>query len=967
VPGLVDKDGLPVQVTDPGEAESLLRTGALDLRTDTAVTLVDSAGQVVDADAQNVPTLLEGGYRLATDAEVTGEEERQQYGVGLGNELLTLGESALSGATLGLSDVGARLLSDDYAADLAKRRDYNPTSAMIGEGVGVIGSVLATGGTGALAKGAAAIGTPARLLTGVSEAAAAGLAGRVGAQTVLGKAGANLLGYGLAGAAEGALFGAAKVATDDYLRDHEITAERIITGAGTGAVWGGALGGAMGAGASLLGSGMQRLANIFEASDAERVAARQLDDLTSAEAKAAADANAAVRADADARVAQEVGFRSDDQIVAELTTPPTLTEQQTAWQKLKSLGDEANAEREFKRLQQEKTTELVARGDRLNTAADDLASYTNVSLKPAAFKPLFEQAPPASLQHVGETTANRLGKIRDTLEKAGAATDIYEKGGLRALRAAVEDVDQITGALTGVPRNVDDLTDMYIGVDRLKRRLGRLQDAAGRGTTGDPGAQAVIRDAYEQLRNHLEDTTVFGGGAPLAQREINAAWSRYLDYAGSMSKSFEASDAIQRSASDGFAKVANFDPAKVGSVLSNLGKAENGLREKVWAVGIERKADLLEALGKWYQVPDELQGVVKAAREDASAMVRDMRDLRALNETAERYRDQLQTVKDTPFLGEQAAKLKVTVSKAVGFLSKTDAKAAARAAAESGANVHGQTAVRLATKGEQASEGAAKGLITWLKDSAITAGKRAAKTVRTTADTIVKAGPLMGVSMDLRNPATYERAVQNIGVLQDPKSDERKIIRARANGLRQENPELADALEAHTQRVADFLASKAGTLSATPKPGDPFGNLRKPRHDPAKAAKLARYMDAAQNPGNALKRIAGGDIRREDIETLKTLYPRMYMQVVERVMADLGSVEEMPNYQARLKLGHLLDAPADPSMTPERVAALQQVAMSNAQPNAQAADNGTLAPSNRREPRLSKLYATRSQQVADLK
>jgi hypothetical protein len=93
----------------------------------------------------------------------------------------------------------------------------------------------------------------------------------------------------------------------------------------------------------------------------------------------------------------------------------------------------------------------------------------------------------------------------------------------------------------------------------------------------------------------------------------------------------------------------------------------------------------------------------------------------------------------------------------------------------------------------------------------------------------------------------------------------------------------------------------------------------------------------------------------------------MYMQVVERVMADLGSVEEMPNYQARLKLGHLLDAPADPSMTPERVAALQQVAMSNAQPNAQAADNGTLAPSNRREPRLSKLYATRSQQVADLK
>lgn len=962
---LVDpKTGLPVDVADPAKAEQDLLSGALELRTDVPTALVDPrTGALVDADAPNVQKLLEGGYRLAAASEVAKEDERLKYGVGVGNELAAFGEGGLSGATLGLSDVAAKALDADYAAGLAKRREYNPISAGLGEAAGVIGSMAVTGGA------AGAIGAPARGVMRLGQGIAEGIEGAVGATSVLGKAAQAGLAYGVSGAAEGALYGAAKTATDDYLRDHEITAERIIAGAGTGALWGGALGGAMGAGGSLLGSGAKKLTGLFEHTEAERNAARQLDDVISAEAVANQEARAAAGAETDAQISQQVGFRSDDQITAELVSPSTQTEQMTAWQRLKELGNEADAANKFKRLQQEKTRELVARGNRLNTTADDLASYTNVSLKPETFKPIFEAAPPPSLQKVTDSTVDVMGGLRDRLEAASNAHHLYEKGGLRALKAAVEDVDEIAGKLRAAS-SLDDVTDLYIGADRLKRRLGRLQDAAGRGPSGDQGASHIIRDAYEQLRSHLEDTSVFGSGAPMAQKEINAAWSSYLDYANAMSKKFEAVDGIQRSARDGFVKVANFDPAKIGPVFTNLGKAENELNEQIWTVGLERKADLLEALSKWYKVPDEMKATVATARQDVTSMVRDMRDMRALNETAETYRDQLQTMKDTPFLGEQAAKLRVTVGKAVNFLSKTDAKAAARVAAEAGADVHGQTAVRLATQGEKQASKASDGLISWLKDSALKTGSRANKAIRSTAETIAKAGPLMGVQMELRNPATYEKAIKNIGALQDPNSDERKIIRARTYPLRQSNPPLAQALEQHTQRVADFLASKAGALSASPTAGDPFGSLRKPRHDPAKAAKLARYMDAAQNPGNAMDRLAKGDIRREDVETLKALYPRLYGQVVERVMSELGSVEEMPSYEARLKLGHLLDAPADPSMRPEHVQALQKVAHSNAQPNAAAkenapgADNGTGTPSSRKPPKMAKLYATRTQEVA---
>jgi hypothetical protein len=77
----------------------------------------------------------------------------------------------------------------------------------------------------------------------------------------------------------------------------------------------------------------------------------------------------------------------------------------------------------------------------------------------------------------------------------------------------------------------------------------------------------------------------------------------------------------------------------------------------------------------------------------------------------------------------------------------------------------------------------------------------------------------------------------------------------------------------------------------------------------------------------------------------------------------------MPDYQARLKLGHLLNAPTDPTMQPQRIAALQGIAQSGAAVNAQNKANGpggqVLAPSKRREPQLASLYATRAQQVGN--
>jgi hypothetical protein len=977
------------------------------------VNLVDPTGAIVNADRGDVDGLLSDGYSVASPELVQSELERQQYGEGLGNQAAAFGEGLLSGATVGLSDVAAKAIAPEYAERLAKRREYLPTEAMVGEGVGILGSALLTGGAtaeGALARGAlgaAKVATaPARALIGAGEAVAGASLKALGAeaaQGVLGQALRTGAAYGLSGATEGALFGAAKVATDDFLNDHEITAERIAAGAGTGALWGGVLAGGMGAAGSLASSGAKGVANLFNRSDADRLASQKIDDIlhgtansdASATGAGSADfdvgvgagssADAVTALDVDQKLATQVGFRSDDEIVAEMASGAGDVERQGALAKLKSMGKEADAAKNFERLQQQKTLEFTKLGNSVSKTADDLQEVANVGLKPDAFKPLMELAPP-NYEVLAPSTASKLDDIQNVLKSADGDRHLYQPVGLNGIKRANDAIDAFKDRAferaTKEALDTPEAASAYMAdVDMLKRNLGRIQN----GVKGDPNARAIIKDAYHELMRHLEDASVFGEAATKAQHEINGAWTRYLDYADAMSSDFGLSNSTTRSARDGFEKVAELDPAKVGGMMRSLGRSENSKKEAVWLVGLERKADLLETLAKWYDVPSGMKSAVSTARRDTQAMVSGMRELRALNELSDSYTQQLQTLRDLPFGGETLAKLKINLGKSVSLassaeqqvsaasaassLSRSDARSAGRVAAESGAAAHDQVAVRMATEGERKVEGASRGVLAWVAATGKAAATKTARAARATAETIAAAGPLMGVDMVLSKPETYERAVRNIAAMRDPQSDERRTVRARVYGLRQSNPMLADAIEAHTQRVADFLAEKAGEVSVTPKAGDPFGGLRKPRHSAEKAAKLARYIDAAQNPSHALDRISKGDITREDVEVLQTLYPRLYQRVVTNVLSRMGDVDKLPSYEQRLKLGHLLNAPADPSMIPERAAALQELARSGAQPAAQnAADSvgqPVLAPSDRRAPsKLSGMYSTQADRYA---
>jgi hypothetical protein len=1010
-----------------------------------AVNLVDErTGEVVNVDEADLPS-IGAGYRAATPEEVAADLQRQQYGEGFGNEAAAFGEGILSGATIGLSDVAAKAIAPEYAEGLAARREYNPTAAGVGEGVGVLGATLLSGGAGGAAsagargaglaaRGARVLSAPARALVGLGEAATAGTGRLLGAEAATGVLGGALreaAAMGVGGAAEGALFGAAKAVTDDYLNDHEITAERIAMGAGDGMWMGGGLGAGLGLAGGVVGRGAKKVRDAFTRSDADREATRVLEEAVDAtpgatgelgatgEATTAASAGsgAATSAEAEAagatlsadqRILQQVGYKSDDSLMAELTVP-TNPERVTAMERVRGLAEQADAAKRFGQLKTDKTNDVVRKIEEFRRIEDQLETYINKGHKKDAVKAAIETAPPEWSDAHFDRVLSSVDESRTRLSKMREDTYALDPTQHAALKDAVDMANELEARLKGFtgrkvqPQQgplspsapaarydaeaVAEIQDLH---DKFKGALGRASRKAGNASPSHINAgEAALRREFMGHRALLEDETLYGKGATELQRVTNAAESEAILYQRAWDEQFGLADTRQTKRAgvdmegksfDGvqsFDKVSEASHPKIRNLMETVG--DDPQAERTFALGLQRQADKIKTKADFYAMPPEMRAQALRAKALADEIVGSVRDVKATRQMAEEYAVAVNELRDIPLYGEQLAKLKIAFGRSANLIAKSDVatslgatggKASARAGASSGAQSAASQAIRNGMKSEGAIVRTAQGVGKWLRkagDTATRVGERAAYAGRRVA----KAGPLLGVSVSSSNPGSAEALIRNIGALQNPQSDERRAARLSRLELRQTNPRLAQALEDHTQRVADFLADKAGDLSVGPRPGDPFGQHRKPRHSPAKIDKMARYVDAATNPAGALDRIAAGNVTREDVEVLQALYPRMYRRVRDEVLQHVSTAEELPSYEARLKLGILVGAPTDPSMRPAMVQALQNVARSGAgakadpQQQQQPAQQGplsepTLSPSARREPKLGKLYASQT-------
>ena len=178
------------------------------------------------------------GFRVVDETEATEIKTRREAQSGTGM-VTGLAEAGARGLSLGLSDVALTELGVD-AAGMEARRENLGTLGTGAEIVGAVAPSLVSGGAGA-------VGTAARLTpAGLAARGGASLGRGVSAALGGGRA-AGLAGLSAAGAVEGALQGAGQVLSEDALGDRELSAERMLAGAGRGAALGGLIGGGVGA------------------------------------------------------------------------------------------------------------------------------------------------------------------------------------------------------------------------------------------------------------------------------------------------------------------------------------------------------------------------------------------------------------------------------------------------------------------------------------------------------------------------------------------------------------------------------------------------------------------------------------------------------------------------------------------------------------------------------------------------
>jgi hypothetical protein len=210
-----------------GETEEVTEERLRQVATDPnfRAIVVSERGEVGTVPVSHLTTggVLGAGMQLATGAQV--EEQRT--------------DPAL--VALGATPEGIR-----------ERQERNEVISTAGEAVGILGSVLATGGAAGAAQvgGRGVVAGAGRLGLGALRATPAALVARGGrvveqglAASTGGGLGARIAAGVTAGAGEGALWGAGHAVSEAAIQDHDLTAERLLAHVKTGSMLGGAAGG----------------------------------------------------------------------------------------------------------------------------------------------------------------------------------------------------------------------------------------------------------------------------------------------------------------------------------------------------------------------------------------------------------------------------------------------------------------------------------------------------------------------------------------------------------------------------------------------------------------------------------------------------------------------------------------------------------------------------------------------------
>jgi hypothetical protein len=853
-------------------------------------------------------------------ARLEQEALQAEHG-GLGSQALAGLEGFGRGVTLGLSDVAAEgasglaaalggpdveraagpgldaPLSDENVftlaykqarADIQARREANPVTAGLSEVVGAVAPTLLSGGGTALARVAGA--APANLVNRAGLAAAGRVAGA--APGILRAAGAGLVG----GAVEGGLAAGALAASEvvpEVIQDPGLAAEHILTATSEGALIGGVFGGILGGSARALSRGGQALDDVgdklatkpVQEGAAEVVPPQSLEDF-------------------------DLSLRAVEERPA-VTVANDLAMQDVRGKYAKAVEQRQAFEGKFADAIQDETRAISSKVDNILRGANNVDELAGVATKNSANRIAASglDAMPSGQQQYRGVVKGR-GKNAQPVMRELSERHVKARGVLSAMR---DELDGYRAGLTdvesqGIGKAVKyfdqkseliedafsrgDTGEAFVQLDDLKRGLGRMR------ANLPSQSQDIIEQIYPVIQQHLEDVGLYG---PLAemQRAINPKWAERISQSKDASWRQFTSVSGERAANE-WDNLYLSNPESIKGLLSNVGDAGAVRTEEAFRKNLRAMAR--DAMERAKALGDE------RLQKQALQMVEDVSDVEKRLDTVARLRqDSIE--------GERAAQASSTadlaastlgmVSPRLAFAVQGSAAAKQRivaAAAEAGNDVAAKVAKNAAKLVRLANKGIA-----------------ATARVAPRAAAVALAATESGAVQQLVSQRKVDQSIESANALMDPRSPQARELLETAAAVERDEPELADAMVSLQLRRAQLIQS----LLPKPMPGL-FAPA--PQLDPMRGRKLQRTVSAAYYPERTLRRLADSTATKDEIDTIKALYPGLYQQFVASVEQELGSTRKVPSREDQQRIHAMTGLVVRPSLEPSAMVKQQQTA-----------------------------------------
>lgn len=889
------------QLIDPNESqiEEKVARGEFAFEKGLEVPVVSPDGERGTVPSEEAPKAFSQGFKFVTPKQIEQEKKQKEYGEGIEAEATAAALGAARGLTFGLSDQALSRLNLVKPEALKLYRDLNPTSSLVGEIAGTVGPAFLSGGSSLVAKGAAKTLPSLAMKAGVETAEAVGknVTGKIANKTVS-RIVENAAKAGAGSAVEGALYGTGQLISEDALGDAEFNAENLIAYAAKGAAIGGVTGGSI----PLIGEVAKGITRPVKRKldktllKSFGMSGKQADELINKQAsdellQSVTEEVKKKNYDEIQRAADQLGVTptqgmvSENKLVQELESSlaqaPTLAGQQVK-KEVDAIYDTL----------QETTEDIFTQGD------STILNKTNLSK--------FE---------AGEAIKTNL--VADIGEKVGQARVFYEELSEKFGDAAVSDrvkkllktrLNKSDASRLFKSKEVDKINEMIDSIgtvndaQKVRTYLGKELSAAYR--AGDYNRVDILDDAYKTLTRLREKAIIENAGNA---KEIISGLKEANKVYASVFKDFkDVSDALK------LGKVRNIDQLsralndmeseKIAErFFSKKNFANNQRLKELFPESFEtaRKVKLAEV---WEKSQHKGEISVKKFVNNLKKLGKEETDLifgADKRETLEALETLVNSMPDQVGPSGTAQALDL-----FNFFSIT---------------TQARDGIRylLYKKGE-------KGINKYLNET-LDVFKRIEKSNNTTKrllsdsveDFLQKTKPNITVAvLNTGESRNYQQALEYLTEFEsDPDGTLDKI--SEKNRLILDNADkTGQAMSGKIMKTFQFLKEKA------PNTYEGVGYFNKYQPSKSAKAKFMRYYSYANNPYKVFEDLKAGFVNPEGVETLRTLYPRMYEELYNEVTSRVGEQKKL-SYSQKRNLYKLLSIIGEAALIPQNLRMLQ--------------------------------------------